>query len=196
MDWELSKNIATNLFTFEKNRYRSFSVKRVFLVLILVPIFIMLIVWNRLFMALDHLLFPKFKNQSISNAVFIIAMPRSATTFLYHSLVNSNQFSYFKLWEILFAPAICQKYFFIGMKTLDQRLGSPVRSFVLYLENLISGEFKKIHLLGLDLPEEDELLLLWNMSSAYLHFLVPLNSVFNHYFYFDEQMPVQKKLIF
>jgi len=193
MDWNLGKNILLNLFTFERNTFRSISVKRVVLVLFLVPTFILLLIWNRFFMALDHIFFPSFKGQMVTDPVFIIAMPRSATTFLHHAMVNSGQFSYFKLWELLFAPSIIQKYFFLGINYLDKILGHPIRSLVLFVENVIAGDFKKIHLLGLDLPDEDELLLLWNISTAYLHFLVPCQEIFKPYFHFDELMSQQKQ---
>ncbi len=145
-------------------------------------------------MLLDHILFPGFKNQPIKNAVFIVAAPRSATTYLFHLLASEKElFTSFKLWEIVFAPGILQKYLLSAILRFDRSIGNPLRKMVLKLERKIFGNLTHIHKISLTLPEEDEAILLWNMSTVYLNFFFPDTSHFDDYFLFDDCLPLKKK---
>jgi hypothetical protein len=64
----------------------------------------------------------------------------------------------------------------------------------LFFEKKIFGDFTRIHKIGLELPEEDEAILLWNMSTIYLNFFFPDTNHFADYFAFDKSMPVNKKV--
>jgi hypothetical protein len=57
----------------------------------------------------------------------------------------------------------------------------------------VVGKFKHIHKIGLELPEEDEAILLWNMSTIYLNFFFPDTDHFKDYFAFDATMPAKRK---
>ena len=154
----------------------------------------MILFVNRLFLALDYIFFPGFKKLQIKNPVFIVAAPRSGTTFLYHSLCNNKEaFTFFKLWEIVFAPSIIQKYFYLFIFYLDRLIGSPIKKIILFIEQLLIGRISKIHLIGLDLPEEDEAILLWNLSTIYLNFFYSDSHFFDNLFEFDEMKDSKKK---
>ncbi|MES2647596.1 MAG: sulfotransferase [Bacteroidota bacterium] len=145
-------------------------------------------------MLLDHLLFPGFRKQSIKNAVFIVAAPRSATTYLFHLLASEKEiFTTFKLWEIVFAPGISQKYLLLAIIRFDRSIGNPLRKMVLKIERKIFGNFTHIHKISLTLPEEDEAILLWNMSTVYLNFFFPDTPHFDAYFLFDDCLPLTKQ---
>jgi hypothetical protein len=154
----------------------------------------LILVVNRLFLALDYIFFPGFKKLQIKNPVFIVAAPRSGTTFLYHSLCNNKEaFTFFKLWEIVFAPSVIQKYFFLFVFNLDRLIGSPLKKIILFVEQLLIGKISKIHLIGLDLPEEDEAILLWNLSTIYLNFFYSDSHFFDSLFEFDEMKNLKRK---
>ncbi|WP_255460461.1 sulfotransferase [Lacibacter sediminis] len=173
---------------------RWFNTKRILISLILVPIFTICLIINRFFLLLDHVFFPHFIRQSIRNPVFIVAAPRSGTTYLFHTLAaDKNNFTTFKLWEIILAPSIIQKYFFLGLLKCDRTLGSPLKKVILSVENRLLDNFKHIHKIGLSLPEEDEAILLWNMSTFYLNFFFPDTNYFNNYFAFDDKMTTVNK---
>lgn len=143
---------------------------------------------------MDYVVFPSFRNQKIKKPVFIIAAPRSGTTFLFHALAQLNtRFTYFKLWEIIFAPSIIQKYFFLGLIRIDKLIGRPLSKFILGIENILIGNLKKIHLIGLNLPEEDEAILIWDLSSIYLNFFYPDSHFFDDYMEFDAKLSLGRR---
>lgn len=172
---------------------RWFNLRRVLAVLFLLPPFIALLVINRIFLLLDHLFFPKFLQQEVRKPVFIVSAPRSATTYLFHTLAESDRFTCFKLWEIIFAPSICQKLLILKILALDKNLGEPLRKSVFFVENKLIGNIKKIHLIGLNLPEEDEAVLLWDLSSFYLNFFYPDSQFFDKLVLFDTHLSNRQK---
>ena len=177
------------MFSFNVKNMRFFNPKRIFMVLLMCPIFIFLLVINKFFIYLDHILFPRFKNHKIEDPVFIVSIPRSGTTYLYHSLAeNPNKFTYFKLWEIIIAPSITQKYIFKTTIKIDQIMGAPIKKGILWLESKLIPNLKTIHHLGLDLPEEDEAILLWDLTSLYLNFFYPDSHFFDDLLLFDKEV--------
>ena len=163
---------------------RFFNLKRLLVILIIGPIFIINLLINRFFMLLDNVLFPKFKRQDISNAVLIVAAPRSGTTFLFHTLAEHNDFTTFKLWEMIFAPSICQKYLFRLFLKMDAKLGNCITRTIIKVEDRALFEFRKTHKIGLRLPEEDEVVMLWSLQSIYFTFFYPDTDIFDHLYHF------------
>jgi hypothetical protein len=182
------------VFSLNPNNMRWFNVKRIVSCLFLFPIFLFLLINNRIFLLLDYVLFPQFIRQKIKEPVYIISAPRSATTFLFHSMAQlRDRYTCVKLWEIIFAPSILQKYVLIGIFKMDAFVGAPLKKSVCYLENLLIGNFKKIHVIGLELPEEDEGFLIWNLSSLYLSFFYSDSDFFKSYYQFDRSMDAPSK---
>ena len=98
-----------------------FTVKRVCFI-IFFPIWFFfqeIITWTCLF--LDEIFFPGYRNIIVDKPLFVLGYPRGGTTFL-HRLINSDdeRFTSFKLWEILLAPSIIQKKFFLLLGKIDQ----------------------------------------------------------------------------
>ena len=190
----LALQLIFGIFSFDSKNMRWFNLKRIVISFLILPIFLLILFVNRLFLALDYIFFPGFKKLQIKNPVFIVAAPRSGTTFLYHSLCNNKEaFTFFKLWEIVFAPSIIQKYFYLFIFYLDRLIGSPIKKIILFIEQLLIGRISKIHLIGLDLPEEDEAILLWNLSTIYLNFFYSDSHFFDNLFEFDEMKDSKKK---
>ncbi|MEO6036990.1 MAG: sulfotransferase, partial [Saprospiraceae bacterium] len=169
---------------------RFISGRRVMAVLVFYPVFALFFLVNWFFLLLDELLFPDYRKTDCSKSVFIIGIPRSATTLLYKILAaDTRHFHCFKLWELVFAPSILQKYFFVGVQSLDRRIGNPLYRLSLWLDKVIFGEFRGIHEMGLSKPEEDEVLFLYNFSSVYLHFFYPDTPVLDNVLRYDEMLP-------
>jgi hypothetical protein len=112
---------------------------------------------------------------------------------MFHTLAKSDRFTCFKLWEIIFAPSICQKYIILGFLKCDKLIGHPIKKLILFLENVFIGKLKKIHLIGLNLPEEDEAVLLWSLSSFYLNFFYPDSTFFDDLVLFDDSISAPRK---
>lgn len=186
--------LAFGVFSLKRGNMRWFNVRRIVICMLLMPVFLSLLLINNFFLLLDFLIFPRFFKHVIVRPVFIIAAPRSGTTFLFHSLANnSDHFTAVRLWEIAFAPSIIQKYLVIGTFNIDRLVGAPVKRLLLKMETLFVGKLKKIHLIGLQMPEEDEALLLWSLSTLYLSFFYPDSTIFNDYYHFDQVMPKRRK---
>src|SRR5215203_4788638 len=109
-DFQLASNLTTRVFSLKKGSLRFPTPRRIFSAVFILPFFLVLIIVNRTFMALDWIIFPGFRNKQLGNTCFIIGVPRSATTYLLNILAkDTKHFTSFKLWEILFAPSIIQK---------------------------------------------------------------------------------------
>ena len=194
MTLKLLFQLIFGVFSFDSSNMRWFNVKRVFIVLFLSPIFITLLIINNSCLLFDNLFFPFFRKQKIKEPVFIVSMPRTATTYLYHMLANQKQsFTCFKLWEIVFAPSIIQKYICVFISKTDNLIGAPIKKIIYYIETKVFRNFKSIHLIGLKYPEEDEAVLLWSLSSAYFNFFYPDSNYFDEYFEFDQKLSVKRK---
>lgn len=177
-------------FTLQKGHLRFPTWKRLGAVLFFFPLYLLGILGNGLFLLLDELFFPAYRRQSVERAVFIIAIPRSATTFLFHQLAaDSRHFTCFRTWELVFAPSICQKYLFRGLIVLDRKMGRPLYRLSLQFDRWVFGAFRGIHDMGLTKPEEDEGLFLQVFAASYLSFFFPDHPALDPYLLFDRQLP-------
>jgi len=145
-------------------------------------------------MMLDYVFFFPFVKMKVKKSIFIIASPRTATTFLFHKLAEqTDKMTAMKLWEIAYAPSIIQKYMVIGIMKIDRIFGHPVKIFLLYVTGKMFKRYDQIHVIGLNLPEEDEAILLFRMSSVYLNFFYPDTKYFDDYFLFDDNIRDAKR---
>ncbi|MBT3423496.1 MAG: sulfotransferase [Bacteroidetes bacterium] len=182
--------LLVNTFSFNKSSLRFFSWKRIFAVLLFYPFFAITFVINWIFLLLDELIFPSYRRIKIEKAVFIIGVPRSATTYLFNVLSqDSGNFHCFKLWELVFAPAISQKYVFKLIISIDKLIGKPLYKLSIMFDNIVFGKFREIHDIGLTKPEEDEVLFLYNFSSIYFYYFYPELDVLDHFLYHDSIVP-------
>lgn len=193
MTFKLFLQLVLGVFSFRPRHMRGFNLKRVGMVLIMVPIFSLLLVVNNAFLLLDWVLFPYFWRQQVKEPVFIVSAPRSATTYLFHALEQSEQFTAIKLWEMVLAPSICQKRLVLGVLRLDRLVGGPIKKTALWLENKLIGDLKQYHRIGLNLPEEDEAMLLWSLSTFYLNFFYPDSTFFDDLVLFDARVKPRRK---
>ena len=195
MSAKLLVQLIFGVFSFERNNMRFPNVRRCLVVLLFMPIFISFLFVNRVFLLLDYLIFPFFLFQNISKPVFIVGAPRSGTTYLYHSLAAKKQdFTCFELWEIVLAPSVIQKYVWLAIIKIDKLIGGPIKWVVLKVEHLLIGNLKQIHPISINMPEEDEAILLWGLSSLLLNFFYPDSNYFDQYLRFDNAISQRKRL--
>ena len=194
MSCKLLCDLFFGVFSFHPKNMRFFNFKRILMVLIMIPIFIFFLVVNKFFIYLDYLLFPGFRKQAVIEPIFIVSTPRSGTTYLFHSMAeNPDAFTYFKLWEIIVAPSIAQKYIFKRIIKMDRIMGAPIKRGILWVESKIIPNLKSVHHLGIDLPEEDEAVLLWDLTSLYLNFFYPDSHYFDDLFLFDKNISEKRR---
>ena len=194
MDLKLVFNLVFGIFSFKQKNMRWFNLKRIVMVLLVLPVFVILLIINRFFLFLDNLFFPFFRKQKINNPVFIISMPRTATTYLFHLLSKQkDRYTSIKLWEIIFAPSITQKIICLLVSKADDLLGKPLKRLIIFFEEKVFKNLQSIHLIGLQYPEEDEALLLWDLSTAYFNFFYPDSNYFDAYLDFDNVLSENQK---
>ena len=118
------------------------------------PILLTVSLVNIIFLGLDNILFD-FNKIKIKKPIFIIGFPRSGTTFLHKVLSSDTQFTTPKLWELLFAPSITQKYIFKFIFIFFK----PIKalSFLLKPLSIYKSKIHNIHEIKLNNPEEDYL---------------------------------------
>jgi hypothetical protein len=190
----LAMNLTTHAFSLKKTSLRFPTINRIFSVLFILPFFFLLIFVNRIFMLLDRVFFPGFRKMQLNNTGFIIGVPRSATTYLFNLMSNDNkQFTCFKLWEILFAPSVIQKYLLSAVIKIDRFIGRPLYRLSLFFDKLFLGKIAKLHEISFSKPEEDEMLMLYTFSSIYLSFFFPEVPALNSHLFFDEEVSAEKR---
>ena len=168
--------------------------KRILMIGLMLPVFILLLLWHNIFLLLDHILFPGFKKRKLNQPTFIIAAPRSGTTHLFHNLASRREeFTSIKLWEIILAPSIIQKYILIALHRFDILIGHPITRIIKKLDRIAFRKISGIHPISLFQPEEDEALMLWSLESLYLNFFYPDSHYFDGTFNFDLGVPVSRR---
>ncbi|MEY4602832.1 MAG: hypothetical protein RIT43_124 [Bacteroidota bacterium] len=187
-------HLIFGVFSVRSQNMRFPNGKRILMVLLLTPVFLTILLVNRIFLLLDFLIAPGFLKTQIDKPIFIVGSPRSGTTFLFHSLAAKTEvFTCFKLWEIVFAPSVLQKRIGLLILKCDRLIGSPVKRSLLYLEKILLGNIKTVHPIGLNLPEEDEALLLWDLNSLYFNFFYPEADFFDELLLFDQKISLKRR---
>jgi omega-hydroxy-beta-dihydromenaquinone-9 sulfotransferase len=135
--------------------------RRLVVLLIGFPAFMLLQMLHWLAFLLDEVLFRGYRRVEVKAPLFVTGVPRSGTTFVHRALArDESQFSTFRTWEALFAPAIVERKAIAALAALDRRLGAPLSRWVHGLNSRVTGNLTHIHEVGLQAAEEDYLTLL------------------------------------
>lgn len=150
-----------------------------------------LIIWSGLF--IDEIFFPAYRQQKISQPVFIIGNPRSGTTFLQRLLArDSNNFLSMQTWEIFLAPSIVMRKTLRSIARGARTLGVQISKRIGKLENLWRDS-DRIHRVRLRSPEEDEYLFIHNFSTMKIWSFAAMEDDADPYIFFDEKIPASEK---
>jgi hypothetical protein len=115
--------------------------------------FLALVVLGR---ALDHIFFPRFRRQKVSEPVFIIAPPRSGTTLVQNLLcLDEPRFVYLKMYQTIL-PSVCFQRAIDVLVWIDRRLGRPVARLMGWCEKKWFGGWDDMHKMRFNQPEEDD----------------------------------------
>lgn len=180
--------MAKSIFAYHKTGGR-LNVKRI-LFTVTFPFwygFLELVNWTCLL--LDEILFPAYRQTAVTRPVFIVGFPRSGTTYLHRLIDNDqDQFTSLKLWEIIFAPSILQKKFFLLLGKLDRMMGKPLYRAVIHIEGKVFEGSRKMHKISHFEAEEDEIILMHIFSSLFLAFMFPFEEM-DAFGRFDTEVP-------
>jgi hypothetical protein len=118
-----------------------------------------------IFRLIDELFFFGYKKVKIKEPVFIIANPRSGTTYL-HRLISKDddRFTYTKFAHTFFMTASFTKFANL-IKWIDRHTGNLIRNSLNKVDEIFWGGWDNIHSMGFNKAEEDELPFAQNLMS-------------------------------
>jgi len=123
--------------------------------------------------ALDRWVYPALQKASIPPPLFVIATPRSGTTFLHHLLaLDDERFVGFKLYQTI-APALLLERAIGLVQRLDAAAGGGLGRLLDRLDRRMFTAWEGIHQVGLRADEEDENLFVYSLVSPAVYLLVP-----------------------
>lgn len=138
---------------------------------------------------LDWWLFPEALARPLKQPIFIIGNHRTGSTFLHRLLAaDTDTFASTRLWDLLL-PSLIQKRAVAALGRVDGAIGAPVRRLLTWLDARWANDYRKVHPMGLWLPEEDEFLLLYSLRSAAIWECFPDVARFRRLFWSDTDMP-------
>lgn len=150
-----------------------FSLRRWTYVLGFTLVFLVFLAFIGLARAIDHLFWPRLDDTEFPDPVFIIAPPRSGTSYLQKLLSqDESQVLYWKMYQTVFPAASIQKGVAL-LVMLDQRLGRPTARILGFLEKRTLGAWDGLHTMRLDQPEEDGAIYLYAFACEAIYMLFP-----------------------
>ena len=150
-----------------------FSVRRAVLGVLVLCAAAALVTFNWVFDLVDLLFFPRAGRTPVEAPVFIIAAPRSGTTFLHNLLsLDEERFTYLRLYDTVF-QAVSLRRTLDALGHLDRLLGQPVVKLSRLVQRRIFKGWDGIHSPGLEQSEEDESLWVLSFLSPAIWMLFP-----------------------
>jgi omega-hydroxy-beta-dihydromenaquinone-9 sulfotransferase len=163
--------------------------KRVCALLIIAGLYFFAEITSWIGFLLDEIFFSGYSRVQVLRPVFVIGPPRSGTTFMQRVLaLDEGRFSSMKAWEIMFAPSVTQKKFFVGLGKLDSLFGGMLYRVVRTIETRIFKGLSDIHPASMFEAEEDGMILMHIFSSATAFFVLPVYEELWPYFFFDQKL--------
>lgn len=137
--------------------YRRFHLR----VWLLSVLFIFLFFLNQfihlIFRLIDEIFFSGYRRVKINKPVFIIANPRSGTTYLHRMISqDDDRFTYTKFAHTFFMTASFTRFANL-VKWIDRRTGNLIRNSLNKMDDIFWGGWDNIHSMGFNKAEEDEL---------------------------------------
>jgi hypothetical protein len=146
------------------------------------------------FRALDEVFHRGYRTIAIKQPVFIIANPRSGTTYLHRLIaLDEDQFVYTKNAHTFFMSSSFVQFYNV-FKWIDRNLMfGAVRKFVALLDKLFWGGWDDIHPMGFNKAEEDELVFAQMLMSPGIFIPFPYFHLHNDNKFLDDEPDDVKK---
>ena len=177
-----------------KNTQARLTVKRFF---VMTGFFIVLFIAQTLHwlgFLLDEVFFRGYRLVNLQTPVFIVGVPRSGTTFLHRLLARDKErFTTFSLWELILAPSVCERKFWLALGRMDQYLGAPFARLLGWMERRMFSSLDNIHQISLSDEEEDYFLLVPIYACFLLILPFPFPDEMGDLAFFDDRVPEADK---
>jgi omega-hydroxy-beta-dihydromenaquinone-9 sulfotransferase len=152
---------------------RPFRWRRWFYVLSFTLLYLVFVSGVAVLRWLDRLIWRDVENTPIEAPVFIIAPPRSGTSFLQKLLTLDDQrFVFWKMYQTILPTVVTEKCI-QSTVGFDRRLGRPVGRLLNWCEKRWFGGWDNLHTMRLDAPEEDGALYLYAFACEAIYMLFP-----------------------
>lgn len=172
-----------------------FTIRLLLFSLIFTLVFFLHQVLCLLLRAIDEVVFFKYRSVEIKAPVFIIANPRSGTTYLHHLMSKDSHFAYMKLAYTIF-PSVSFAKLYNLIATIDKFIGNPVKKTLNYIDSKLYKGWDNIHPMGFNKPEEDEALFTLALTSPAVFLLFPfLHKVKENWMLDNEPEHVKKHML-
>jgi HlyD family secretion protein len=149
------------------------------------PLILLSHLFHQFFFLLDELFFPSYRKVGTDSTIFIVGPPRCGTSLLMKLLNTSDDITSMKLWELCFAPSICEKLFWLQIGKIDRFLGGWLFRTYSAINDKLLGRFKEIHDTSLFHFEEDAMVLYHSANSPFYLFSFPFLELKSPLFDFD-----------
>ncbi|MCO5233919.1 MAG: sulfotransferase [Chitinophagales bacterium] len=152
---------------------KHFSIRRFLFTVLFVLLFSLVSLIVLVTRLLDEILFPNYRRLKIKEPVFIIANPRSGTTFLHRLFcLDEERYGYTLLYHtILPSITIFKIINFFGF--IDSKIGHPMRKTFDYLDGIFFKGWEDIHPMGFNQSEEDEGTFIFTLITSGIFLLCP-----------------------
>jgi len=191
-------HLLLHSFSLKKNSMRKPGFKRILLILFVLPLLALIIAINKLFLLLDDIFFRAYRKQKMDKIIFIVGMPRSATSLIFRTLASDpTHFNTFKLWELALAPSLIQKYIFNFILSINAKTGKPLHFLAKCFDDIMFRKMRGIHDMSWNSPEEDEILLVYKFSTILFEYVFPGLDFLDDLLAFDDRIKAarQQKLM-
>ncbi|MBL7779541.1 MAG: sulfotransferase [Chitinophagales bacterium] len=143
------------------------------------------------FRVLDEIFHRNYKKQTIRQPVFIIASPRSGTTYLHRLMaMDDERFVYTKNAHTFFMTASFVQFYNLW-KWIDRHLlFGAIKKFIAWLDKVFWGGWDDIHPMGFNKAEEDELVFAQQMLSPGVYIPFPFFHLNNASRFLDNEPPL------
>ena len=171
---------------------KHFSIRRFLITVLFVFLFTIVSSIVLVFRLLDEILFPNYRSLEVKKPVFIIANPRSGTTFLHRLFcLDSERYGYTLLYHTLF-PSITFIRIIQFFGWIDTRIGHPMRRAFDFLDGVFFKGWEEIHPMGFNKSEEDEGTFIFTLITSGIFLLCPYMDEID-YVKFPDLLSVKEK---
>ena len=146
---------------------------------------------NRVTERIDSILYPDVHDVPTGKPIYIVAAPRSGTTFLHRMMSLDPKFTALKLYETFF-PTISGHRLVKRVTSVNGSVGALLRSVRDRLDDSYFGAWAGIHDTSLSQDEEDEALWALAFATPAIWLVLPFPEQFDHLRFID-QLPDEKR---
>ena len=173
-------------------RPSTFRFRSLFWSLLMLVLFAVYNVAMRALQALDYVFFPGLRKARVEAPVFVIANPRSGTTFLHRVMaLDEEQFTFMRLWQTMFPSVIAYKTIWF-LARIDRIFGRPVGRLIGLFERMVFKGWDGVHHVGFNQAEEEETIFLSSLVDPPVHFAIPHPGEYAQHLVLDDLPPERR----